>query len=138
LAIGLIKTRLLDAYGTKIESTYKVVGEPEDLAGAIQLAKDDAFQFQCWAVGKVGGRTVDAKKGADKGIDGRLYFHDEGIGGKSKQIILSVKGGGTSVKDVRDLRGVIDGEKAEQGVLITLHEPTTPMYAEARGGGLYG
>jgi site-specific DNA-methyltransferase (adenine-specific) len=137
LAIGLIKTRLLDAYGHKIANTYTVIGEPEDLASAEQLAKDDAFQFQCWAVGKVGARAVDAKKGADKGIDGRLYFHDEAAGGKTKQIILSVKGGATGPKDVRDLRGVIEREKAEMGVLITLHEPTKPMNAEAADAGFY-
>jgi hypothetical protein len=33
------------------------------------------------------------KKGADRGIDGRLYFHDEPRGGKTKQIIFSVKAG---------------------------------------------
>lgn len=67
------------------------------------------------------------KKGADKGIDGRLFFHDEATGGKTKQIILSVQGGGVTVKDLRDLRGVIEREEAEIGVLITLEEPTKPM-----------
>jgi DNA modification methylase len=139
LAISLIKTRLRDSYGRKVETTYKVIGEPIDLGGAEQLAADDKYQFQWWALGLpgVGARPVDKKKGADKGIDGRLYFHDEPVSGKTKQIILSVKGGGTSVKDVRDLRGVIDREKAEQGVLITLHEPTKPMNAEAADAGFY-
>ena len=49
------------------------------------------------------------KKGADRGIDGRLIFYDENKAGrKEKQIIFSVKGGGVQVKDVRDLRGVIE------------------------------
>jgi len=104
LAISLIKTRLLDSYGKKIEATYKVIGEPVDFAGATQLAKDDPYQFQWWTLGLVGARPVEKKKGADKGIDGRMYFHDEGVSGKTKQIILSVKGGNVSVKDVRDLR----------------------------------
>lgn len=135
LAISLIKARLLDSYGQK--ATYKVIGEPADFSGASQLAKDDPYQFQWWALGLVGARPVEKKKGADHGIDGRLYFHDEPVAGKTKQIILSVKGGGTSVKDVRDLRGVIDREKAEQGVLITLQGPTKPMYAEAADAGFY-
>jgi hypothetical protein len=101
----IIKTRLLDAYGKKIEATYKVIGEPVDFAGATQLAKDDPYQFPWWTLGLVGARPVEKKKGADKGIDGRMYFHDEGVSGKTKQIILSVKGGNVSVKDVRDLRG---------------------------------
>jgi hypothetical protein len=85
----------------------------------------------------VGARPAEQKKGADRGIDGRLYFHDEAGGAKSKQIILSVKGGGVSVKDVRDLRGVMERERAEIGVLITLEEPTQPMRKEAASAGLY-
>lgn len=58
----------------------------------------------------VGARPAssDERKGAEGGIDGRLYFHDEGMGGASKQIILSVRGGKTDVAHVRDLVGVLD------------------------------
>lgn len=67
---------------------------------------DDPYQFQWWALGLVGARPVEQKKGADKGIDGRLYFHDEGPGGKTKQIIFSVKAGTLTTAHVRDLLGV--------------------------------
>ena len=80
---------------------------------------------------------MEQKKGADQGIDGRLFFHDEGAKGTTKQIILSVKSGGVKVGDVRDLRGVIEREKAAIGVLITLEESTKPMRAEAAGAGFY-
>ncbi len=82
-------------------------------------------------------RPVEQKKGSDKGIDGRLYFHDEGERGKTKQVILSVKAGHTNVAHVRDLRGVLDREKAEIGVVITMEEPTRPMRKEAATGGFY-
>jgi site-specific DNA-methyltransferase (adenine-specific) len=36
-------------------------------------------------LGLVGARPVEQKKGADKGIDGRLYFHDEAKG-DTKQV----------------------------------------------------
>ena len=85
----------------------------------------------------VGARPVEQKKGADKGIDGRLYFHDEAEGGKTKQIILSVKAGHTGVAHVRDLRGVIEREQADIGVLITMQDPTQPMRTEAAGAGFY-
>ena len=78
---------------------------------------------------------MEQKKGADKGIDGRLYFHDEPK--STKQVIFSVKAGNTSVPHVRDLRGVIEREKAEIGVLISLEEPTQPMRAEAASAGFY-
>ncbi|MCL4535822.1 MAG: hypothetical protein M1370_11770 [Bacteroidetes bacterium] len=35
---------------------------------------------------------------------------------------------------MRDLRGVVEREKAEIGVLITLQPPTQPMRAEAAAG----
>jgi site-specific DNA-methyltransferase (adenine-specific) len=52
-------------------------------------------------------------------------------------VILSVKSGGVSVKDIRDLRGVVEREKAHIGVLITLREPTRPMRTEALNAGFY-
>jgi site-specific DNA-methyltransferase (adenine-specific) len=75
LAISLIKTRLRDAYGDM--ARYAVIGEPATKEDAARLAKDEPYQFQSWALGLVGARPAGAiKKGADKGIDGRLYFHD--------------------------------------------------------------
>ena len=38
---------------------------------------------------------------------------------------------------VRDLKGVIEREKAAIGALITLREPTTPMLTEAASAGFY-
>jgi hypothetical protein len=137
LAVGLIKSRLRDEYGDDISKTYKVVGEPTTVSGAEQLAKDDPYQFQVWALGLVGARRDDQKKGADKGIDGRLPFHDEKAGGKTKHVILSVKSGKLHANYLRDLRGVIEREKVEIGVLIAMEEPTKPMRAEAASAGLY-
>ena len=139
LAINLIRHRLQDAFGTEIAQEYAVTGEPEDLAGAEALAQDDRFQFQWWALGRVGARPVPAerKRGADQGIDGRLYFHDEAGNGPTKQIIISVKSGRVSVTDMRDLRGVVEREEAAVGVLITLRDPTQPMITEAADAGFY-
>ncbi|MGP8270201.1 MAG: DNA methyltransferase [Terracidiphilus sp.] len=136
LAIGLIKKRLSDAFDPEVKSTYEVIGEPTDYTGAAQLAAEDKYQFQWWALGEVHARPADQKKGADHGIDGRLYFHDDDSG-KSKQIVFSVKAGGVSVPQVRDLRGVIEREKAEIGVFICFEEPTKPMKKEAAEAGFY-
>lgn len=135
LAVTLMKHRLQNAFGDSL--AYKVIGEPVSPTGAKALAEQDPYQFQWWALGLVGARPVEEKKGADKGIDGRLYFHDEAQGGKTKQVILSVKAGHTSVAHVRGLRGVVEREKAEIGVLLTMQEPTQPMQAEAAGAGFY-
>src|SRR5258708_38517321 len=87
----------------------------------------------------VGGARVatSAKKGADRGIDGRLFFHDD-KSGKSKQVILSVKAGeNVNVTHIRDLRGVLDREKAEIGVLISMEPATKPMLKESAEAGFY-
>jgi len=137
LAITLIRHRLEDAFGDAIHGTYEVIGEPKDLSGASALADSDPYQFQWWALGLVGARPVQQKKGADRGIDGRFYFHEDLEGLKTKEVILQVKAGHTGPTHVRDLRGVIDREGAEMGVLITLSEPTAKMREEAASAGFY-
>jgi len=135
LAVTLIKYRLRDTFDSKIR--YEVIGEPASISGAMALAKEDPYQFQWWALGLVGARPVEEKKGADKGIDGRLYFHDEPKGGRTKQIIFSVKAGQVAVSHIRDLRGVIEREDAQMGVLITMLLPTKGMTDEALSAGFY-
>ena len=138
LAIGLIKTRLDDTFGHEIRKTYEVIGEPTDVAGAAQLAEENKYQFQYWALGLCGARPTEGiKKGADRGIDGRLNFHDD-RSGATKQVIFSVKGGhNIGVAEVRDLIGVLDREKAQIGVYISFAEPTKPMLREAAEAGFY-
>jgi hypothetical protein len=135
LAINLIKYRLHDAFGDGCR--YAVVGEPVSLPDAQQLANEDPYQFQWWALSVVNARPAEKKKGADKGIDGRLYFHDEAEGAKTKQVIFSVKGGSVQVSHVRDLVGVLDREKAEIGVMISMEAYTKPMREEAASAGFY-
>jgi site-specific DNA-methyltransferase (adenine-specific) len=119
------------------ESIVRIIGEPVTPNEAFILAEQDKFQFQWWALGLVGARPVEQKKGADHGIDGKVLFRDHPQATKPEQIIIQVKGGKTGVKDVRDLRGVLDREKAAMGVLISLQPPTGPMEAEAASAGFY-
>jgi len=134
LATNLIKSRLVHAFGEGVE--FSVTGEPTTAEDAARLAKEDPYQFEAWALGLVGARTTTKKKGADRGIDGRLLFHEK-QGGKTRQVLISVKSGRTGVSDVRDLRGVVEREEAEIGVLITKREPTRPMRTEAAAAGFY-
>jgi site-specific DNA-methyltransferase (adenine-specific) len=138
LAINLIKNRLTDTFGEEIKQTYEVIGEPTDVGGAENLADENKYQFQYWALGKVDAQPAERiKKGADRGIDGRKYFHDD-RSGKSKQIIFSVKGGrNIGVSEIRDLIGVLQREEAEIGVYVSFAEPTAPMRREAAEAGFY-
>jgi hypothetical protein len=118
-------------------SLVRIIGEPTTPNEAATLAEEDKFQFQWWALGLVGARPVEQKKGADHGIDGKILFRDDPRAAKPEQIIIQVKGGKTGVKDVRDLRGVLDREKAAMGILISLQPPTGPMETEAASVGFY-
>ncbi len=137
LAIGLIKKRLSDAFGEGIRKTYEVTGEPTTIDEARALvAEPDKYQFQSWALGLVGARPAEQKKGADRGIDGRLPFKDDNSG-RFKDILFSVKAGGVTVSQIRDLRGTLEREKAEIGVFLCFEPPTRPMMKEAAEAGFY-
>jgi DNA modification methylase len=134
LAINLMRRRLEAAFGGKAE--FDVIGEPTAYSEAKQLAAENPYQFQWWALDLVGARPVIEKKGADKGVDGRLIFHDD-TSGEAKQVILQVKAGHVAASHIRDLRGVIEREGAQIGCLICLEEPTQPMRSEAADAGFY-
>lgn len=141
LSVALQKYRLEDMFpGIQMD----VIGEPEDVGSAHQLAQDDRYQFQWWALSlvrakplgaKSGGKT--GKKGSDKGIDGTINFIDDSSG-KPKRILVQVKSGKVKSGDIRDLRGTVEREdKAEIGVFITLEESSRDMRTEAVSAGYY-
>ena len=127
-AMTLIEARLNANHS---DAKYKVEGRPVNLSGARELARRDKHKFQGWASWRVGAQTYrPEKKGADRGIDGNILFKNGPFG--DGRIIISVKGGeNVGVDMVRDLRGVIEAEEAEMGILVTLVEPTKPMRDEA-------
>ncbi len=139
LAITMHKLRLKGNYGIEPKIDYKVIGEPEDLAGAQQLAKDDRYQFQWWALSlidgnPIGGEGKQGKKGSDKGIDGCINFLDKpGL----QRALIQVKSGGVKSGDIRDLKGTLEREKAHIGIFITLENPSRDMLTEAVTAGSY-
>ena len=137
-AVNLITKRLNDAFGDYCE--YRIIGIPEDYPSARALADQNKYEFQWWALDLIGARPAggveEKKKGADLGIDGVYPFIDD-EDRKSKIAIVSVKGGRTGPKDVRDLLGTVEREKAAMGVLITLNPPTKRMIVEAAAAGSY-
>ncbi|MBE2200440.1 MAG: restriction endonuclease [Anaerolinea sp.] len=56
---------------------------------------------------------------------------------KPKRALVQVKSGKVSSRDVRDLVGTVQREKAQIGIFITLEEPTVPMQKEATTAGYY-
>ena len=75
------------------------------------------------------------QRGGPGVIDGHIFFRS---GAKTtEKAIVSVKGGGVGVKDIRELIAVVDRERAKIGVYISLEAHTRPMVEEAAGAGLY-
>jgi site-specific DNA-methyltransferase (adenine-specific) len=134
LAVSLIERRLKDAFPGII---FDVHGTPKDIDGARDLATRDKYQFQWWAVSLIDAQPYGGKKkGADSGIDGLIYFRSDAK--TTERAIVSVKGGEhVGVPMIRDLKGVLDREKAPIGVFLTLAAPTHPMIAEAASAGFY-
>ena len=131
-AVTLIEGRLAKIHP---QAAFKIDGRPTDLAGARELFRRDPHQFQWWAAWSLGAQYYrEEKRGADRGIDGNIFFANGPFG--TGRIIISVKGGeNLGVQMVRDLRGVIEREEAEMGILISLNDPTRPMIAEAAAAG---
>lgn len=130
-AITLIERRLARFPRT----SFQVEGRPTDIAGARDVFRRDPHQFQWWAAWRLGAQSYrETKRGADRGIDGNIFFANGPYG--TGRIVVSVKGGeNIGPAFVRDLRGTIEREEAEMGILIMLAEPTKAMLTEAASAG---
>ena len=135
LAISLIEKRMKDAFPG---ISFEVHGVPKDFDGAVDLANRDKYQFQWWACSLVNAQPYQGKKkGSDTGIDG-LIFPLEDPDEAPQKIIVSVKGGEhVGAAMIRDLKGVVEREKAIIGLFVTLTEPTRDMLKEASSAGFH-
>lgn len=139
LAIAAIKHRMKTAFpGVEVN----LDGSPTDVAGARSLAEHDRYDFQNWALTLISARPAaedprgKGKKGADRGIDGLISF----VKDASKvpgRCLIQVKSGHVQRNTIAELRGTIERENADIGLLITLEEPTAPMRTEAITAGFY-
>ena len=136
LSIAVMKARMKDSFAIDVP----VLGSPTEVEGARQLAQGDdgRYQFQWWALNLIDARPLGGteKKGADRGIDGRITF-TTGPKGEMGQALVSVKSGHVNSGMIRDLKGTIEREKAEIGLFITLEEPSKEMDLEATTAGFY-
>ena len=138
LSIGLIERRMKDAFpALREKGAFEVIGTPQDLGAASDLAERDKYQFQSWACMLVGAQLYKGgKKGADGGVDGLLWIEVERS--KTEKVIVQVKGGGHGGRAaIATLIGDVSREKAAIGLFITLIAPTREMVKEAAAAGLY-
>ena len=69
-------------------------------------------------------------------MDGYInFFADDS--GKAKRVLVQVKSGKVQRGVIATLRGDMEREGAELGLLVTLEPPTAPMVQEAASAGFY-
>lgn len=132
--LTMMAVRLIDALP---QAQFEVHGVPKDVEGARALAEADKHQFQLWALSMLEAQPYKGgQKGADRGIDGYLYFNPDGK--VTEKAIVSIKGGGhVSDTMLKDLITTVDHEGAKMGVFVTLTPPTQPMKTRAVAAGFY-
>jgi site-specific DNA-methyltransferase (adenine-specific) len=143
LAVDLIRKRIDATFGPEVANAIDLYGVPNEPAAARALFEKDPFEFERWAVTMVDGQPNErSKQRGDRGIDGVVRFaaefSREGLIRRIGRSLVSVKGGrqlNTSM--VRELRGTVERERAEMGLLLTLNQPTDGMRDEARRAGRY-
>ena len=137
LAVALMKNRLKTAFDLEAGRDYDVIGEPQDEGSARALWEQDPYQFQFWAVSLLEAQPQsEQRRGADRGVDGMLYFID-GPRRTPHKAVIQVKGGRVSSPQVRDLVGVVEREQAAMGLFISLEPPTRDMRQEAAAAGFF-
>jgi len=130
----------------KFLKEIEIHGFPKDIDSAKQLAKSDellkkkskhgAFDFQHWVVEFLLGGVRNPLVVADGGWDGYITFpkNDKDKG----RMLIEVKSGKVSVKNIREFINVINREKADFGVFVCFAEQVTkPMELAAKQDGKY-
>ena len=95
-------------------------GVPVDKETAFQLAKDDPFKFQDWAISLIDGLAANPKKVGDEGIDGFGMFLHKPDNIDMKAILVQVTAAAGSQKVKFDkLQSDVRSHNAAMGILIT-------------------
>lgn len=129
IAIEVMSKRLKDSFSG---ISFETEGLPKDIDGAKALARKSRTQFELWAIGLVGGKSVGRRDG---GVDGIIDFQEDAK--TWARIAVQVKSGVVNPGLIRDLEGVLANQNYPIGIFITLNAPTRGMNDEARKAGHY-
>ncbi len=129
LAVDLMRTRLGEGRGIRLH------GMPADYASAVQLAADNPFEFEKWAISRIDGMVPNQKQRGDAGIDGRGNLVVRPQDRDSDVVLAQVKGGKPTRGQLGDFLHIVNREDAAMGVFITLDDVPDQWKAEAAGAG---
>ena len=112
---------------------FRVLGIPEDMAGAEKLAKSNAYDFQRWAIHLIPGMAANERLSGDGGFDGRGLYQD----GKEQSLVLAeVKSSAKGVQAAQrsHFEAAVREQGANMGVFITLSgDPATEKWCKKHG-----
>ncbi len=131
-AIDMAKGRLDKAFPDR--RVWTEHGLPHGVESAARLAERNAYDFQWWAVRMLGGcpPTRETKKDVRGRMDGEVMLSEVNSEAR-RRVILSVAGGKTLTSDmVEGLKDTVEREKADYGVLVSMHEPPAGLQSAAR------
>ena len=104
------------------QADIEILGQPETIKDARQLAQQDPFEFEKWVCGKIGANGMAeriGKRGADGGIDGIIEIIAIEKGKvKEKTAIVQVKGGNVTADSVRALETVVRRSGSALGIMV--------------------
>ena len=135
LSIGLIKHRLVDRYGPEIaKTTASSASRRQSTTRACSPKRTRSSSRLGLSGSSVPEWPAATRRAATRGSTAASTSMRAA---QTRQIVFSVKAGHLVPDYVRELRGVVERERAEIGVLITFEEPRAGMRAEAAGAGFY-
>jgi len=126
IAVTETNARLCSMFGEETLN-YKFGGIPIVFDDVIKLAEEKPYDFQRFIVGRLRGRP--GKKGTDGGVDGIKVFMDVDINKKMIFSVVSNKNNNNVADELDALRGVMEKESADMGVLVTLYKVSSKSRA---------
>lgn len=128
-AIEIVKDRLDGRFSPRVWTSH---GEPVDVEQATRFAATNAYDFRWWAVRLLGGGAPAGRgeRGGHGAVDGEMTLLDDAR--KKRRGIISVSSDGVAPDSVTVLKGIVDRENADFGVLVTTCEPSACARARAR------
>lgn len=127
-AVELMRERVVSNFPHRLreQDTITIIGLPENTQEAREFAKQDPFEFEKWACGRIGvnglGKRLGAR-GADGGIDGIIEL-DTVVDQKvvKETAIVQVKGGDVTPDSVRALSEIVRRTGSVAGIMVCFED----------------
>lgn len=132
-AVELMRERVVNNFPHRLRepNAVSIIGLPENLKDASELASQDPFEFEKWVCGRIGSNGLGKRlgaRGADGGIDGIIELDTVQYQKVVKETaIVQVKGGNVSADSVRALSEVVRRTGSVAGIMVCFREQVSTV-----------